>query len=276
VSTLEREVVEVNAPLPSTSMALVPLTGDRGPRAVPAAGMPSHLYRYFYGIGYAALAMMLLGAWLDPLGDDASLVLFGLAVVCLAFGGLGVLIHTGYKPNVQKLRRMLGAIASLVLAVLATGPVESAAREVHASRAIAQLQPLAEQLARDGRIRTIGIPRNGWVELNGYQGALDGSTQGYSPDGAMTPLAEVLQRDGISRLELVRLMRGMRDARVTRVETGAAYVVFDRPGVATDLLYLRPGQPLPPPRTPILERPLWQTQPMGGGWYLFLPRAGYR
>lgn len=274
MSTLEREVVD--APLPSTSMALVPLAGDRSTLTVPAAGMPRDVSRYFYGVGYTALAMMLLGSWLDPLGDDISTVLFGLAMVCLAFGGLGVLLHTAYKPNVQKLRRMLGALASLVLAVLATGPVESAAREVHASRTIAQLQPLAEQLARDGRIQSIGIPRRGWVELNGFQGAVDGSTQEYSAEGAMPSLAEVLQRDGISRLELVRLMRAMRDARVTRVETGAAYVGFERPGTATDLLYLRPGQPLPPPQTPVLERPLWQTQPMGGGWFLFLPRAGYR
>jgi hypothetical protein len=270
VSTLEPAVTEVDAPLPSTSMALVPLAGDRergiGP---PAGSMPRNVHRFFYGLGYAALGMVVLGAWVEPLGGDAGLALFGIAMVCLAFAGLGVLVYTAYKPSVHKVRMMLGAVASLVLTILATEPIGSAAREVHASSAITGLQPVAEQIARDGRIRSIGIPRSEWVELNGFTGSLDGSTTGYGMEGPQT-LAEVLQRDGISRLELVRLLRGLREADVARVEAGAAYVAFDRTGSVPDLLYLRPGRPLPLPGTEILDRPAWVTRPMGGGWYLFL------
>jgi hypothetical protein len=210
-----------------------------------------------------------------PTGDDVVVALFGLSIVGLAFAGLGVLIHTAYRPSVHKLRMMLGAVASLVLTVASVDPIGRAAREVHASSAIVRMQPLADALARDGRIRSIGVSRGDWVELNGWAGSLDG---GNVPvvDGRLVPLLEVLQRDGISRLDLVRLLRQMREQGVTRVHTGAAYVAFERRGGQTPLLYLRPGQPLPPPGTAILDRNAWHTQPMGGGWYLFLPGSGYR
>ncbi|HLM67762.1 MAG TPA: hypothetical protein VK358_09555 [Longimicrobium sp.] len=270
MSTLEHVVMEVDAPPPSTSMALVPLPRAEAahPGAAPAEAKPSTIHRYFYGLGYVALALLLLGTWAEPANGNAAAALYLFAAFSLGVAGLGVLVHVAYRPRMDKLRKGLGAVASLALAIAATGPVGHAAREVHAQSAVVRLQPLADDLLRNGRIRMIAIPATGWIELNDFVGRMD--TSDPSTSSTSVTLAEVLARDGISRLELVRMRRALEQAGVLRVEVRAAYVGFYDPGVGANLLYVRPGHVPPSPGAAVLEHTDWRTEPLGGGWYLYL------
>lgn len=267
MSTLEREVVDADAPQPSTSLALVPLSGDREPRlATRTAGGPPNAHRYFYGLGYTALAFVALATWLQPARPQAAAFLYVLGAFGLATAGLAVVIHVVYRPRMQKLRMGLGAVASVVLTGVALDPIDHAAREVHAESLVVRLQPLADDLARSPHIRTLGLTPGGWVELGGQAGSLDGAMD-TTRAGAPVIMAELLQREGVSRQEVERLMERMREAGVLRLEVREGYVAFANPNRAT-LLFARPGRTPPPPGTAILDVVRWRTQPLGGGWYL--------
>ncbi len=265
MSTREREAWEaVMAPPPSTSVALVPLRADRAPippAPKPAEG-PANVHRYFYTMGYTALAMIVLATFLQPrIGTNAA-ALFIPGAMMLGLGGLGVLIHVIYKPSMPKLRQGLGAIAALALTLLAMQPIDRIAQEVHAGARIPELQVLADELVRDGRFSRIGIPYNDGVELNGYHGSLHGGYASATAHGVPAPptLYKVLRRDGISRLDLVRMMRRLEAADVWRVGVQPGFIVFATE-TGSDLLYVRPGQSIPRG-----EGHLWR--PLGGGWYL--------
>lgn len=273
MSTAEREVMDaVRAPHPVPSMALVPLTADRAPLH-PAPAKPSNVHRVFYGMGYAALVLITFGTAMAPRWGNAMFGFYVMGVFGLGLGGLGVLIHVLYRPSMAKLRKGLGAVAALGLTLAAQGTVADAADEVHAASRIARLQPLADDLSRDGRIRALGAPMDGWVDLNGYHGRLD-SRDRVRVDGVTEmALADVLRRDGISRLELVRLLNRLERSGTRRVEMGAAYVAFEAGTVGADLLYVRPGQAPPTPGAEILDQRVVRARPVGGGWYLLLPEG---
>lgn len=265
----------VEAPRPAPSMELVPLAMDRAPlRPVTAAAAgPSNAHRAFYGMGYAALALITLGTVMGPRSETVMATFYVVGLLGLGLGGLGVLVHVVHQPSMPKLRVGLGAVVSVVLTAAAQAPVAHAANEVHAASRIARLQPLADDLSRDGRIRALGVPSAGWVELNGYRGRLDSRDRIRIDAGTEMALADVLRRDGISRLDLVRLLNRLGQAGAWRVEVGTAYVAFDRDGPGADLLYVRPGQGPPVPGAEILGRRSARMRPVGGGWYL-LPGAG--
>ncbi|HYW10709.1 MAG TPA: hypothetical protein VE871_02100 [Longimicrobium sp.] len=269
MSTREIDAVDADvAAPPSTAMALVRL-----PRAdVPAEkpGQPeANGHRWFYGLGYTGLGLILCAAWAGPANEAMSAALVALGVLSVGLGGVGVLIHVFYRPRMDKLRKGLGAVASVALTAAAAFPVNNAALEVHASNRIGQLEPLAALVTGTGGVRQIGVPSGGWVELNGFRGDIRSSAPSSMPDGPALNLAQVLERDGISRVELVRLTGAMEAAHVLRAEAGAAYVAFDGTGDA-DLLYVRPGHPLPQPGTAIMDRVRWRTKPLGDGWYLLV------
>lgn len=275
MSTAAREVMDVvQAPHPIPSMALVPLT-DRTPQrpAQPVSAKPSNVHRAFYGMGYAALALITFGTAMAPRWGDAVFGFYMIGVFGLGLGGLGVLVHVLYRPSLPKLRNGLGAVAALGLTLAAQGLVADAADEVHAAPRIARLQPLADDLSRDGRIRMLGAPLAGWVDLNGYHGRLDSRDRVRVDSVTEMALADVLRRDGISRLELVRLLDRLERSGTRRVEMGASYVAFDGDGVGADLLYVRPGQVPPTPGAEILDQRAMRMRPVGGGWYLLLPKG---
>jgi hypothetical protein len=228
--------MDVVAAQPSTCMALVPLPRAETAHPDAAPAKPSHVHRYFYGLGYAALALIIIGVWTEPVNGTAAAVLYGTAILCLGVAGLGVLVHVAYRPRMDKLRKGLGAVAALALTLAAIGPVGRAATEVHAQSAVVRLQPLADDLLRNGRIRMIAIAAPGGIELNDYVGRMD--TSDPSTSGAPVTLAEVLRRDGISRLELVRMRSAMEQAGVWRVEVGEGYVGFYGTGVGASPLYI--------------------------------------
>lgn len=268
MSTAVREVMDaVEAPRPAPSMALVPLTVDRAPlRSAPRpAAKPGNAHRFFFALGYAGLALVTLGAVAWPLGGGGMLFFYAVGAPCVGLGGMGVLAWTLYRPSMRKLRQALGAVAALGLTAAAQAPLVRTAKEVHAEAWIAGLQPLADDLARDGRIRTLAARTPGYVELNGFFGPMDTGDR-YVVGDARLSLAEVLRRDGISRLELVRMRGRMQAAGVQRVEAGAGYVGLAGRGMT--VIHVPPGQVLPTPGRPMLERARWRTRPLGGGWYL--------
>ncbi len=273
MSTREIDVADAGmASPPSTSLALVRLPHGavpQVPEAQRAQPEPGHAHAWFYGLGYTGLAMILLAAWVGPVNEGASMALLALGVLSVGFGGVGVLIHVFYRPRMDKLRKGLGAIASVALTAAAVFPINNAAREVHASNRITQLEPLAALVSGTAGVRHIGVPSDGWVELNGFRGDIRSSAPTLMSGGTALNLAQVLERDGISRSELVGLMAALEAANVLEVEAGAAFVAFNHPGDA-DLLYVRPGHPLPQPGTAIMERTRWRTQPLGDGWYLLI------
>lgn len=273
MSTREIDVVDADvAPRPSTSLALVHLPREavpQGPEAQPALAEPANAHVWFYTLGYTGLALILLAAWVGPVNEGATMALLAIGALSVGFGGVGVLIHVLYRPRMDKLRKGLGAVASVALTAAAAFPINNAAREVHASNRIAQLEPLAALVSGTGGLRQMALPSDGWVELNGFRGDIRSSAPVLTTDGPALNLAQVLERDGISRGELVRLMAAMEAANVLRVEAGTAHIAFDHPGDA-DLLYVRPGHPLPQPGMEIMERARWRTQPLGDGWYLLI------
>lgn len=157
----------------------------------------------------------------------------------------------------------------MVLTAAAIRPIESIAWEVHAEAHIAAVQALVDDLARDGRIRTVGVPAREWIALNGFHGRLDGSYASAPADtmphaAPLLSLHEVLRRDGISRLELVRMMNRLRAAGVSGMVIEAGFVTVEME-VGADLLYVRPGHVLPTADAVLARQ---HTRPLGGGWYL--------
>lgn len=247
---------------PSPSMALVPL-----PRAAVDTGKdPRHLHRWFYGLGYASLAVVWTGAWLQPRGEGVAIGLFVLGMLGVGVAGMGVLVHVLWRPRMHKLRQGLAAVASLVLTVAAIGPVMEAGREAYASSRIVQWQPLAEDLARDGRIHPIGLGANGRVEYDAAEGTLADAAGWPTVGGPPEMMTDRLLKGGIPPRDVEALMERMRLAGVDYLEARDGYAVFTAGG--TDLLYAFPGRPLPPPGTRVLNQASWHTRPLGGGWYL--------
>lgn len=271
VDTRETGVADADvAPRPSTSLALVPLPREaiRPVTELPAQAEPGTAHRWFYGSGYTGLAMILCAAWAGPASEMMSIILLLTGAFAVGIGGLGVLIHVCYRPRMDKLRKGLGAVAAVALTAAAALPIHNAAVEVNASRRIAQVEPLAALVSGSAGIRVIAVPSPDWVELNGFSGDIHSNATSAMREGPPLTLAQVLERDGISRGELVRLRAAMKAAEVSRVEAQAAYLAFDVSG-DVNLLYVRPGQVLPQPGTEILYRARWRTKPLGGGWYLF-------
>lgn len=272
MSTREIDVVDADAAShPSTSMALVPLPREAVPR-VQTADPPAeqgNAYRWVYGLGYTGLALIACAVWVQPASEMLALPLLMLGAASVGIGGMGVLVHAFFRPRMDRVRKGLGAVAAVALTAAALFPIHNAALEVHASRRIVQLEPLAAMVSGTAGVRVMGVPSVGWVELNGFRGDVRSSATVSMQQGPALTLAQVLERDGVSRLELVRLIAAMEAAGVARVEAAAAYVAFDAPGDA-NLLYVRPGQILPQPGTAILERTRWRTRPLGDGWYLLL------
>lgn len=267
MSTREREVVDVGDVHPSTSLALVPLARDRTPLqpATPASSLPAHLHRWFYGLGYASLVGILLGGWFEHVDGDLSDVFYAMGLLGLAPAGLGVLIHVAYRPSERKLRMGLGAVASLVIAVSATIPLGRISQEVHAQNWIVRLQPLADDLVRDGRIASLSFTPDGWVEYDGRGGRLD-NVVAEGENGTPVLMADLLREGGVAPQEMERLRARAAVGGASLVEVRDGYVSFQsRLGILT---YVAPGRVPPPPATPIMEVPRPWRLPLGGGWSL--------
>lgn len=267
MSTREREAWEAITAPPSTSMALVPLRPDPAPAPAPPAGPPRNAHRYFYGMGYAALGLIVLGTFLQPRIGPAAAALFAPAALLLGLGGLGVLVHVLYRPSMPKLRKGLGAIAALGLTLAAIRPIDRMAQEVHAAARIPRLEAFVEDRLSEGRVHDIGIPSTGWVSLNGFRGRLDGTHTSVTEASGPNPpsLSRVLKRDGISRPELVRMMGEMEGLGVREMVVSEGFVTVAMEA-GPHLLYVRPGRALPAFPEPA-------TRPLGGGWYLLLDRG---
>lgn len=272
MSTREHEVMDADVAHPSTSMALVPLAADRHAVGSVASSRvkPARAHRAFYAMGYTGLAMLLVGAWVSAYGEGYMVTMFLPAGFLIGLGGLGVLGHLLWKPRtMHKLRTTLGAIASLALTIAAIPVIGRVSGEVHASSAIVALQPLAEDLARYGRIREMEVSSVDWVRLNGFTGLDTGPdvASGRVPgESYTTALDDVLRRDGITRDEFTAFRSRMLERGVRAVEVRPEYVLLVRDGGADRLLHVRPGHPLP---QGVSGSPAGQrTQPLGGGWYL--------
>lgn len=142
--------MDADAAHPSTSAIVVPLFADRPmveewalPRAKP--GFP---HRYFYGLGYAGLALLVLGAAISARNIETMYAFFMMGGMCIGLGGLGVLVHLALRPRTQhKLRTTLGAIASLVLTVASLPPIMHVSREVRAAALVPAAQRFADREA---------------------------------------------------------------------------------------------------------------------------------
>lgn len=253
---------------PSTSTALVPIVGDRGPRLAPAAEKPVNAHRLFYGLGYAGLVLIWTGMWLQGFVGPGMEALTGIGAMFVGLGGFGIFIHTVYKPNERKVRHLLLAIASLALTVAAYPLVERISREIYATVAVSRLQPLAEALANDARIRNIGV-FNRSVMLNGYIGAEFGSGSIEGREGVL--LEEVLSRDGISHEEYLAYQRLLREMGMERAQRTASTVAFYPDGPSGPwLLYVAPGHALPPAHALLEDSGTYYSEPLGGPWFMVI------
>jgi hypothetical protein len=249
-------------PAAAPGPVLVPRVGDAGPRiqAAPATSRRVSAYRVFCGMWYASLAMFTLAAWIGAVHFEPSLALNVIGGLFAALGGLGILIHTLCKRSEQKLRHALAAGAALALTISSLAPVGDVSTQVYATSRAARLQPVAEALARDGRIRNVG----GTAERPRLNGA-------GASDAAVT-LPEVLTRDGLTRAELQPYLEGLRRAGMIDAERTQAAVLFTSARVYDfRLLYVLPGQPLPDVRGIAGASATWRSNPLGGGWYVLLP-----
>lgn len=148
MNTAEKRVVDADAAHPSTSAVVVPLFADRPaveewPPPCPKPGFP---HRLFYGLGYAGLGLLVLGAVMSARNFDTMYALFVMGGMCIGLGGLGVLVHLALRPRTQhKLRTTLGAIASLVLTLAAIWPIMQVSREVHAEALVPAAQAVVDR-----------------------------------------------------------------------------------------------------------------------------------
>jgi hypothetical protein len=191
----------------------------------------------------------------------------------VGIGGFGVLIHTLYKPNERKVRHLLLALASLALTVAALPLVTSISREMYATAAVNRLQPLADALAKDARIREIGVFFNGQLIFNGYHGPAHGIGSMEGQTGEFL-LADVLARHGLSREEHDAYQRRLDHVGMARAERTGSTVAFLPDGPSGPwLLYVVPGHALPPSRALLVDGGTWYSQPLGGPWYMVLNGA---
>ena len=260
----------VSESVPASSMALVPVARDGGgPRlATAAATKPVNAHRLFYGLGYAGLVLIWAGTWLSGFVGFVGFEIVG--VMFVGLGGFGVLIHTLYKPNERKVRHLLLALASLALTVAALPVVTRISREMYATAAVTRLQPLAEALAKDARVREIGYSSLGKAMFNGFHGPEHGTGSMEGQKGEFL-LADVLAHDGISREEYQAYQRRLDQVGMARARRTGSTVAFLPDGPDEPwLLYVVPGHALPHARELLDARPV-HSQPLGGSWYMLLP-----
>ena len=261
------------APPAGPGPALVPMVGDRAPRIEPSPGSvrPVNAHRLFYGLWYVALGVFAASAWIGRLHYQPSIVLNLLGALFVALGGFGILVHTLWKPNERKLRHALAAVAALALTIAAAGPLRHVSTQVYATSRVARLQPLADVLARDGRIRNVGLAGMN-LRLNGFHGHVSGDEGWLEGHGQpATTLPEVLKRDGLTRTEVQPYLDGLRRAGMRDAERTSTTVLFTPARTYdTRLLYVAPGHPLPDLRRVMNDRSTWRSEPLGGGWYLLL------
>jgi hypothetical protein len=251
------------------SMALVPVARDDGPRpATSGATKPTNAHRLFYGLGYAGLALIWAGTWLSGFVGFMGWEIVG--VMFVGLGGFGVMIHTLYKPNERKVRHLLLALASLALTVAALPLVTRVSREMYATAAVDRLQPLADALAKDARIREIGRSSVGYATFNGFHGQEHGTGSMEGQTGEFL-LADVLARHGLSREEYDAYQRRLDQVGMARAERTRSTVAFlpDGPNEPW-LLYVVPGHALPPARALLVDGGTYYSQPLGGPWYMVL------
>jgi hypothetical protein len=270
MSTAERYAAAA-PPAPAETPRLVALAGDRVPRVGPnpGAAKPVNADRLFYGMGYLGVTLIVVAAWAGAIDADAGFVVYPLAALFVGVGGFGVLVHTAWKPNERKVRHLLLAIASLVLAIVSTPVVRGIAREVRAAVMIDRLQPLADALAGDPRIHQVGRD-GGRVVLNGYLGPEHGAG-GAIRVSQPAELNEVLARDGIAREEVTAYLAALDRAGIREADRTDLFVAFAPTGAAdVRLVYVPPGRAIPPPGIALDDHSRWRSKPMGGGWYLVL------
>jgi hypothetical protein len=218
-------VVQSDSAMPSMSTALVPMARDDGPRlASPGTEKPVNAHRLFYGVGYLGLGLVWAGMWLSGFVGPRAEGLFIVGGMFVMLGGFGILIHTLYRPKERKLRHLLLAIGSLALTAAASGPVERISREWYATAAVERLQPLADALAKDARIREIGVTSQG-VVLNDFEGRDDHSSPASGGHGVQV-LADALARDGVSRVEYDTYQRSLERVEMSRAQRTSSTVAF--------------------------------------------------
>lgn len=272
MSTAEARAVQAPA---SSPPVLVAFAGDRKPRTEGSAGAPKpvNAHRFFYTLGYLGLVPVTAAGWVGAFNSERMYALYVVGALFVGLGGFGVLIHTLFRPNERKVRHLLLALASLALVAASAPLVGRIAREVYATSMILRLQPLAEEVLRDARIRNVGAAENGWVRVNGFRGPAHGDG-GFieGQDRSAVALADVLARDGISLSELHAYLDRLERAGIAEVERVDGRVLFEVAGVDHQwLLYVPPGRALPRAGTPLKEGlTRWHADPLGGGWYLVL------
>lgn len=283
MSTQARYAEAAASSVPSTALvpvstALVPVVGDRARIEVsPGAPKPVNAHRFFYVLGYLGLVAIVAAAWTTAVQGGAWYALFPIGIIFVGLGGLGVLIHTLYRPNERKVRHLLLALASVGVVAASAPLLQRIAREVHATAMISRLQPLADEVLRDARIVNVGTSGTDRVALNGFNGQLSGSDgwMGGLDDGTNQPavLADILERDGISRGELQTYMDKLERAGANAVERADGRLLFTPAGQNSHwLLHVPPGVAIPRPGTRLTnELGRWHADPLGGGWYLVLP-----
>jgi hypothetical protein len=153
VSTAVREAVDaVQAHHPSTSLALVPLVEDwhvTVEGSAPPRPRPGRWHWFFYGLGYAGLAMLVLGGVVSGRDEEGMVVCFGLGAGFTGLASLGVLVHLVIPPRTQhKLRTTLGAVASLLLTIALLPVVMHVSREVRAESLVPVAQRFVDREAR--------------------------------------------------------------------------------------------------------------------------------
>lgn len=251
---------------PSTSTALVPVLRDAGPRLATPVEKPVNAHVLFYVMGYGGLALFWIGAWVTGFVGKGYEAFNILGLMFTGLGGFGVTIHTLYKPNERKVRHLLLALASLAVTAASITLVERVAREMYAAAAVGRLEPLAEALVKDPRIREIGV-FNGNVLLNGFYGPEDGPGTIEGEQGERL-LQDVLARDGISREEYDAYQRLLADEGVDRAQRTASTVALSPAGGQPWLLYVAPGHPLPPAHALLDDSGTYFSEPVGGAWYM--------
>jgi hypothetical protein len=255
----------------AASTALVRITDERGYQPAPArTEKPVNAHWFFYGMGYTGLALIWAALWLNGFTGERFLGVGIMGVMFVGLGGFGVVIHTLYRPNERKVRHLLLALASLALTGAAAVPIERISREMYATAAVHRLQPLADALAKDARIREIGVAPTA-VVLNGFYGPdYDAAAVGER----VQVLDDVLARDGISREEYQAYQRALSAAGMDRAQRSASGVAFSPVGHDNPwLLYVFPGHALPPAHALMDNggsRQAYHSQPLGGPWYMVL------
>lgn len=254
--------------------ALVPVVGDRAPRihVSPGPQKPVNVHRLFFGLWYAALALYVIANWVEVRHYHAADMVRLTGVLFTGLGGFGILIHTLWKPGERKVRHALAAGATLALTLASAGPVRHVSVQMFATSRVVRLQPLAEALARDARIRNLGVAGADRVELNGFHGPWQGEgrwIEGPYPSPRAT-LAEILARDGIAEPELREYAAALDGSGMSEAERSGGRVTFTY-DYDLKLLYVPAGVSPPDPRRLVDSPTRWRSEPLGGGWYLLQP-----